>query len=98
MITNADGTQADILFTTEDKTWCLCKLIWKTAITPPSLSAVHLACRQTHSETVDVFHESSWFMDEKPACWSCMCPVPDEIQALFQLIEYGNGNLGKYHE
>ncbi len=97
MITNADGAQTDILFTTEDKTWCLCNMFW-THSAPPSLTATHLACKQPNAAPVGASRDSSWFMDEKPECWSCMCPVPEEIQALFKLIEYGNGNLGKYDE
>jgi len=102
-IWNTDKTACiEELFKTEDGAWVLHQLIMGE-IDETSVRVFHAHCDKDrkgylgrHPFGGDPFRDCAWFLDEKAACWGCEAPVPEEIQGLFWLVEYGNNNLGKY--
>ena len=56
---------------------------------------VHLGCRSDHLPKKNgvVEHSaefSSWLATEPPWCWNCEIQIPEEIQALVVLHEWGH--------
>lgn len=100
---NQDRTvYIDELFKTEDGAWILNQLMIP-GINESSVRVFHAHCpkdkRSRHNRApggLDPFRDAAWFLDEEGTCWQCKAPVPDEIQGLFWMLEYGNNNLNKY--
>jgi hypothetical protein len=95
MIRNTLGDECHELFTTEDGSWKLVR-VDMPLISSQIVKAFHEGCHGLDGDEpmkMDPFHDSSWFLDEEPICWTCDHPVPQEIQTLFLLHEYGAGTL-----
>ncbi len=104
-------TNPEILFTSEDGAWAITKKTWGTHsqgagpmgnYSETSVSACHLVCKTSEKDDArdgghtGTLEDASWFIGEEPECWWCYAPVPDEIQTLYTLYEYGKGDLNKY--
>ena len=88
----------EIRFTTEDGAWSVVERIWHGVQAEPSVSAVHMTCPEWRNEGSQfaLAHDCAWFLDEELKCWTCGGPIPDEIQTVYRLYEYGHNRLGKY--
>jgi NAD-dependent dihydropyrimidine dehydrogenase PreA subunit len=87
------------LFTTEDGLWSVTHEIWNDPGNEDCVSACHINCPYYGAPgiTEDTVHrDASWFIGEDAQCWSCQAPVPDEIQVIYKLYEYGRGALWTY--
>ena len=55
--------------------------------------AIHMACKSDDGEQFINNHEHvdnvSWLASEAPVCWNCNIPVPEEIQGLLRLYQFG---------
>ncbi len=92
------------IFTSEDKKW----EIWKKDPASDEIEGIelsmavgiHLKCVKRggdHAPRAGQNFLVSWYLNEKPRCWDCDTPVPNEIQTLVILHEMGNDNISAYN-
>jgi hypothetical protein len=73
----------DILYTSKDGRWAICSRLADRYYRKPG--ARHLRC----SPPGYVCKMHSWYSSEKPFCWNCNKPVPEDIQTLLTLYVFG---------
>ena len=80
----------NVLFKIND--WTICKLPDDHIIRDLALFVHHAVCPNTRVRDEDAKNEISWLRGELPLCWTCNTPIPDEIQALMHLHEWGKAD------
>jgi len=73
--------------------WALYKS--STEISSINMYGVHLTCRPSNPEGMNKnfpMSDFSWLPEEPPKCWNCNIEVPDEIQAIMHLHEWGTND------
>jgi hypothetical protein len=86
------------LFTTVDDKWSVIHETWDLTA-EGSVCAFHVGCpdyEDVMGRVQQRTRDASWFIGEDPQCWSCKGHVPDEIQTIYKLYEYGRDELHKY--